>query len=282
MKIIKNIFIVFLVVMMLTSCSGTMIFEIPPDASIGGGFQYGLFQGFIVYPIGFIINNLTVLTGSAAVAMIITTIIIRSITLPATIKGQLATRQMQELQPKIQAIEEKYRGREDQGATQRKQAEMQKIYQDMGVSPIGGMLYPFLSLPFFMGVWRATTLVTVIKDADPFLGLFNLGVTPQSAISNGEYVYVVLIVLVVVSQVIQFRLTNHLSTKRNKESKTYIHNPKADAMAKQMNIMMYVMAAMMGFMSFTLMSAMSVYLIVSALISMGQAFYIDNVMRKAE
>lgn len=282
-KVVKNILIIFLVIMMLTSCTGNWDFTIQPDAPAFSGFDYGIFQGFIVFPIGWVINQITLITGSAAVAMIITTIIIRSITLPATIKGQLATRQMQSLQPKIQAIEEKYRGLDDQASKQRKQADMAKLYQNMGISPFGGMLYPFLSLPFFMGVWRATQAVDVIKTDEPFLGIFNLGISPQTAImDNGNFIYIILIVLVVVTQVIQFRISNHLTKKRNKSSKSYIHNPKADAMQKQMSIMLYVMAVVMGFMSFTLISAMSIYLTVSALISLAQAFYIDRVVRKSE
>lgn len=281
MKILRNIIIVFLVIMMLTSCTGDLSFVIPADAKIDGGFQYGIFQGFIVYPIGVLINELTLLTGSAAFAMIITTIIVRMITLPVTLKGQLATRGMQDLQPKIQALEEKYRGRKDEAAQQRKSQEMQQIYQSMGVNPMSGMLYPFLSLPLFMGVWRATSMVSVIKDSQPFMGLFDLGEAPKDQILAGNYAYIILIVLVVVSQVIQFRLTNHLTTKRNKENKTYVQDTRLNMMQKQMGIMMYVMAVMMGFMSLTLISAMSVYLTVSALISIGQAFYIDKVMRKA-
>lgn len=282
-KVVKNILIIFLVIMMVTSCTGNWDFTIKPDAPALSGFDYGIFQGFIVFPIGWIINQLTLITGSAAIAMIITTIIIRSITLPATIKGQLATRQMQSIQPKIQALEEKYRGLDDQASKQRKQADMAKIYQEMGISPFGGMLYPFLSLPFFMGVWRATQSVVVIKQDAPLFGIFELGVSPQEAITNnGNFTYIILIVLVVVTQVIQFRVSNHLTKKRNKASKSYVHNPKADSMQKQMSVMLYVMAVVMGFMSFTLISAMSVYLTVSALISLAQAFYIDRVVRKSE
>lgn len=283
MKILRNIIIVFLVAMMLTSCTGSMSFEIPKDATLGGGFQYGIFQGFVVYPIGVLINELTLLTGGkAAIAMIITTIIVRTISLPVTIKGQLATRGLQELQPKMQAIEEKYRGRNDDASKQKKAQEMQQIYQSMGVNPISGMLYPFVTLPLFMGVWRATNLTAVIKDAQPFLGLFDLGKAPKDLILSGQYQYIILIAAVVVLQVIQFRLTNHLSTKRNKENKSYVQNDRANMMQKQMGIMMYVMAAMMGFMSLTLISAMSVYLSVSALVSIAQAFYIDRAIRKAD
>lgn len=279
MKIFKNILIVFLVVMVLTSCAGDMSFAIPADVGIGDGFKYGIFQGFIVIPIGFLINQLTFLIGNAAIAMIITTIIVRTITLPVTLKGQLATKGIQEIQPKIQAIEAKYKGRTDETSNQRKAAEVQALYSEMGTNPISGMLYPFLSLPIFMGVWRATNASVIIKESDPFLS-FALGSTPKDAILGGDYQYIILVILVAVSQFVQFKLTNHLTTERNKSNKNYRTAPQADTMAKQMKIMVYVFTVMMLFMSLTLISAMSVYLIVSALISIGQAFYIDKVMRK--
>ncbi|MDL2211284.1 YidC/Oxa1 family membrane protein insertase [Erysipelotrichaceae bacterium OttesenSCG-928-M19] len=281
MKIVKNVLIVFLVTMILTSCAGNMNFTIPVDATLGGGFQYGIFQGFIVYPIGVLINKLTAIIGVAAIAMILTTIIVRTVTLPVTLKGQMASRGMQELQPKIQELEDKYRGRTDESSKQRKAAEMQKIYQSMDVNPMSGMLYPFLSLPIFMGVWRATSMSEIIKVSEPFLG-FALGVSPQTALGNGEFHYLILMLLVGVTQFVQFRLTNHLTTQRQKDSKSYRYNPQAEKMNKQMGIMMYGFTIMMVFMSFTLISAMSIYLTVSALISIAQAFYIDRFMRKVE
>lgn len=280
MKYIKNVLIVFLVVMLLTSCRGTTTFEIPIDAALDGGFQHGIFQGFLVWPIGVLMNKLTLVLGSAAVAMIITTIIVRMVTLPVTIKGQMASKAMSALQPKMQQIEEKYRGRTDEASNQRKAMEMQKLYSTMGTNPLSGMLYPFMSLPIFMAVWRATNYAVVIKESAPFLG-FKLGISPKEAFATGDYKYVALMVLVAVTQFIQFRLTNHLTTKRNEKSGQVVRKDSQQAtMAKNMNLMMYGFTAMMVFMSFTLTSAMSLYLSVSACISIAQAFYIDKVMRE--
>ena len=89
-------------------------------------------------------------------------------------------------------------------------------------------------------------------------------------------------ILVAITQFIQFRLTNHLTQKRNKASKSYRVNPQAEKLNKQMGFMMYGFTAMMLVMSFSLISAMSVYLTVSALISIAQAFYIDRAMRKVD
>jgi YidC/Oxa1 family membrane protein insertase len=270
-----------MIVMMLTSCSGNLSFSIPADAAIDSGFQYGIFQGFIVMPMGVLINIITTSIGSAAIAMIIVTLIVRTITLPVTIKGQIASKGIQELQPKMMAIEDKYRGRDDETSKQKKQQEIQKIYSSMGVNPLMGMLYPFVSLPLFMGVWRATSLSAVIKDAQPILG-FAMGTSPSVAFGHQQYYYIILMLLVGASQFFQFKITNHLTKKRNEDSKSYRYNPKQSSMDKQMKLMTYGFTIMMIFMSFTLISAMSLYLIVSALISIGQAYYIDHHMRKID
>jgi membrane protein insertase Oxa1/YidC/SpoIIIJ len=137
-------------------------------------------------------------------------------------------------------------------------------------------------MPMFMGVWRATNTTEVILEAEPVLGI-TMGLSPWEAITeNGEFYYIILVIAVGISQFFQFRLTTHLTRKRQKESKSYKPNPKADKMAKQMGIIMYFFTLLMVFMSFTLISAMSIYLTVSALISIAQAFYTDRVMRKAD
>jgi YidC/Oxa1 family membrane protein insertase len=280
MKYIKNILVVFLIAMLLTSCQGEQNFTVPFDGHLTGGFEHGIFQGFIVYPIALLINFLTTHLGSAGIAMIITTVLVRSITLPVTMKAQLATRGMQELQPKMAAIEEKYRGRDDQQSKARKAQEMQKMYSELGVNPMSGMLYPMLSLPIFMGVWRATqAAVSITQEGTQFLG-FNLGVTPSTEINQGHFQYIIIMLLVGISQFVQFKITNHLTTQRNKSNKSYRISPQQEKMQKQMGSMTYIFTAMMVFMSFNLKTAMSFYLIVSALISLVQAFYIDKKMKE--
>lgn len=279
-KIIKNILIVFLVVNLLFSCAGDSKTLISQTATLQDGFNAGIFQGLIVYPIGILINNLTLTLGSAGLAMVITTIIVRSITLPVTIKTTQSQKIMQSIQPKMADIDEKYRGREDQASKQKKMMEQQKLYTELGVNPLSSLIYPFLSLPIFMGVWRATQLSVVINQTSAsFLG-FSLGTTPGNAIASGQYQYAILIVLVGIIQYIQFKLTTHLTKKRNESDKNYRVNPKADALSKQMSIMAYIFPVIMMFMSLSLASAMSIYLFVSGLITIAQSFYVDSVMRK--
>jgi YidC/Oxa1 family membrane protein insertase len=253
---------------------------IPLNGHLRDGFSHGIFQGVLVYPIGMLVNFLSTHLGSAGVAMIITTLIVRTITLPITVKSQMATKSMSELQPKMAVIEEKYRGRDDQQSKMRKNQEIQKMYSELGVNPMSGMLYPFMSLPLFMATWRATSMAASITDPSAtFLG-FSLGTTPHTAITSGHWQYVIVMVLVGISQFAQFKVTNHLTKQRNKSNKSYISNPKAEGMQKQMGMMTYGFTLVMIFMSFNLQTAMSFYLITSALVSLVQAFYIDKKMKE--
>lgn len=279
MKIIKNIITIFLVVMLITSCTAEQVTTIPFDATFKSGFEYGIFNAFIVFPMGMLINFLSETLGNAGLAMIITTVIARSISLPVTIKGQIAMKKQQALQPKMAALEEKYRGRDDQASKQKKAMEMQQMYKDEGVS-IGGMFYSFLTLPVFMGVWRATTASEAItQSGGTFLG-FSLGEAPGAMITSGQYYYILLVVVVAVTQYGQMKVSSNLTSKRSGNDKSR-KTAQQSAMEKQMKMMPYIFTVMMVFMSLSLTAAMSIYLATSAIVSISQAYYIDKIMKEA-
>ncbi|MCQ2573886.1 MAG: membrane protein insertase YidC [Treponema sp.] len=78
------------------------------------------------------------------VAIIILTILLKVVMFPLSKKQSMSTLIMQDMQPKVQAIQEKYKG--DQ---QKMQAEMAKIYQEAGYNPASGclpMVFQFLVL----------------------------------------------------------------------------------------------------------------------------------------
>lgn len=279
-KVIKFLFILLMIVLLFTSCS-TTVYEIPADASWLDGFQYGPFEGILVFPISKILTMMAEFTGSVGFALILTTVVVRGITTPMNLETQRMTRKTQELQPKMTAIQAKYKGRNDQESKQKMSMEIQRLYSESGVNPLMTMVTPFLSLPFFMAVWRAVSYSEVVKGGT-FLG-FNLNDTPLNHIANGEMQYAVLLVLVVVTQFLSFRITTHFSKKRQeKMTPQQKANSTSDMMAKQMNIMSYVMTAMMGFMALSIQSGMSIYLVVSACITVAQAAYTNKQMDKEE
>lgn len=78
------------------------------------------------------------------VSIIIMTILIKLAMFPVTKKQSMSTLKMQEIQPKVQAVQNKYKDN-----PQRMQQEMAKVYQEVGYNPMSGclpMLVQFLIL----------------------------------------------------------------------------------------------------------------------------------------
>ncbi len=87
---------------------------------------------------------------SYGVAIIILTILIKLILLPLALKQIRSMKGMQEIQPKIQAIQKKYKN--DRA---KMSAEMQKLYQENGVSPLAGCLPLLIQMPFLVSIYYA-------------------------------------------------------------------------------------------------------------------------------
>lgn len=89
-------------------------------------------------------------TGSSGIAIILFTIVIKTLLLPLTIKSVRSTAVMQELQPKIRELQKRY-GQD----RQRLSAETMKLYQEYGVNPMSGCLPVLLQIPVFFGLYFA-------------------------------------------------------------------------------------------------------------------------------
>lgn len=87
---------------------------------------------------------------SYGIAIIVLTIIIKIVLLPLAVKQIRSMKGMQELQPKIQAIQKKYKG--DRAKIS---SEMQKLYRDNHVSPLAGCLPLLIQMPFLVSIYYA-------------------------------------------------------------------------------------------------------------------------------
>lgn len=74
--------------------------------------------------------------------------------LPLTIKQQKSSRLSAKMNPEIQKVQAKYKGKKDQASMQKQQAEMQEIYAKYGASPLSGCLPLLISLPIMFALYR--------------------------------------------------------------------------------------------------------------------------------
>ena len=86
--------------------------------------------------------------------IIIFTIIVRILLLPMTYKQQKFSKMSQVMQPEIQAIQKKYRGKKDQVSMQKQNEEIQAVYDKYGVSMSGGCLQIAIQMPIFFALYQ--------------------------------------------------------------------------------------------------------------------------------
>ncbi|PJF22580.1 MAG: protein translocase component YidC [Phototrophicales bacterium] len=110
-----------------------------------------MFETFIINPFITIMTALYGLLGNNIVlAIAVFTVIIRLATSPLLIKQQQSTKAMQELQPKLKKLQEKYKNDREKLA----QAQMQ-LYKEHGVNPLSGCLPLFIQLPILLALYQA-------------------------------------------------------------------------------------------------------------------------------
>lgn len=83
-------------------------------------------------------------------AIIFLTITIKIILFPLTQKQMKSMRGMQEIQPKIKYIQEKYKD-----DPQKMQAKVMELYKDNGVNPFGGCLPLLIQMPIFIAFYQS-------------------------------------------------------------------------------------------------------------------------------
>jgi YidC/Oxa1 family membrane protein insertase len=86
--------------------------------------------------------------GSWGVAIILLTFTVRLAILPLTFKGVKSMQRLQQLQPEIKRIQERYK--EDK---QRMNQEVMRFYQEQKVNPLGSCLPLALQIPFFIALF---------------------------------------------------------------------------------------------------------------------------------
>lgn len=89
-------------------------------------------------------------TGNFGVAVIIFTIIVKGLLLPLDVKSRKSTARIQELNPEIQKISEKYKD-----DPEKRSKKMQELYAKNNVSPLGGCLPMLITFPVIIILFAA-------------------------------------------------------------------------------------------------------------------------------
>ena len=217
-----------------------------------GGYE-GLWNSIFVKPLAFVILFFNNYVKNAAVALIITSILIRLVAYPLTKKTAIQSELLKKAKPELDKLEKKYQGKTDQQSIMKKSQEMTMIYKKYDINPISGCVYALIQLPLFIAFLEAINRVPTLFEGK-FLGL-QLGTTASvGLLSRHEIVYLVLIILV--------GLTTYFSFRMNKTTQQEGTDPM-----KNMTNIMTVMIVVMGFF---MSSALCIYWVTTNLFTIVQ------------
>ncbi len=134
---------------------------------------------FIIGPVasllGYIMNAIFLLQEKIGIAniglcIILFTIVIYMILMPLTIQQQKFSRLSARMNPELQAIQKKYKGKnQDQAAMMKMNEETQAVYSKYGVNPMGSCLQLIIQMPILFAlyrvIWNIPAYVTSVKNA---------------------------------------------------------------------------------------------------------------------
>ena len=142
-------------------------------SELGMGLKYVInfgFFGFIGKPMFYALKFFYRYVHNYGVAIIILTVLIKLLFWPLTRKSFHSMKKMQELQPKMKAVREKYkRQKQDPAIRQKMNQEIMSLYKQEGVSPMGGCLPMLLQMPVLWAIYSLLMISIELRQA-PFFG----------------------------------------------------------------------------------------------------------------
>ncbi len=105
--------------------------------------------------------------------IIIFSILIYALMTPLQIKQQKFSKLSAIMQPELQKIQKKYKGKNDQASMQKMQEETQAVYQKYGVSPTGSCVQLAIQFPILMALYQ------VIYKIPAYVGSVKIFLHPQ-------------------------------------------------------------------------------------------------------
>ncbi|WP_288778278.1 YidC/Oxa1 family membrane protein insertase [uncultured Sneathia sp.] len=197
------------------------------------------------------------LVGNYGVAIILTTLLIKLILFPLSLKQEKSMQKMKELQPEIEAIQKKYK--DDKTKLNEETA---KLYKEKNVNPFSGCLPLIIQLPIFVALYYAF-MSNEIPQTATFLW-FNLK-KPDAIYTIGKFSLNILPIISALLMIIQQKLM----TPQSGEGENSV-----------MQSTMLLMPVMMLFIFYKFPSGLNLYYVVNTAISILIQIYVVKKARK--
>ncbi len=237
---------------MLLSACGNMDADITSESE-------GFWDSYFVFPLSWVIIQVAnFFNGSFGLSIVVVTIIIRLFLLPLNIKQLKSSKAMQDIQPELQKVREKYSSKDAQ-TQQKLQQETMELFQKNGVNPMAGCLPIFVQMPILIAFYHAIMRTPHLDDGS-FLWF---------QLSEPDPFYILPIVAAGATFLQQKLMMSGT-------------NPTQNAAMPQMTMMLYMMPIMIGVMAIFFPSALALYWVVGNVFMVLQTLLIRKPMMNKE
>lgn len=213
------------------------------DFNLASNGYTGIWTKIFVEPLAWLLVTVGKFVKNYGLSIIFVTLLIRLVMYPITLKTAKQSENLKKAQPKLAKIEKKYVNKTDQESMMKKSQELMLLYKEYEINPLSGCLYAIIQFPLFFAFYEAVYRLPVLFE-DSLLG-FELSMSPIKGITVGNWLYLILPVLVFAATYFSFKLNSGASMSAEQ--------------AKQTKIMMNVMMLMIFFMSFTMATGIIIY-----------------------
>jgi YidC/Oxa1 family membrane protein insertase len=204
--------------------------------------DFGFFS-FLARPLFWILKFFYSFIGNYGWSIVLLTIIVRVPFIPIINMGQRSMKRMQELQPKLNEIKERYKK-----DPQRIQKEMMELYKKYKVNPLSGCFPMLLQIPVFFALYKVLMIAIELRGAPFLLWIKDLSIKDP---------YYVLPIIMGVTMLVQQKMTPTSPDPRQ-------------------NKMMMLMPVVFTFLFLNFASGLVLYWLVNNVLSIIQQFYANK------
>ena len=210
-----------------------------------------MFDTFVTHPMQQALTFFYVLTQKAGypsygVAIILLTVAIKALMYPLTVKQVKSMKAVQEMQPKVKALQEKFKDNKE-----RLQTEIAALYKENKVNPLSGCLPLVVQMPILMGIFFAIKEYTY-EGPTSFLWLANL--QQGTSLTDPSDPYFIIPLLCALTTYVQQKQTTTEMTQQNK-------------------MMLIFMPVFIGYITITFPAGLGIYWVVSNLVQIAQQWF---------
>ncbi|MEA5455548.1 membrane protein insertase YidC [Sinomonas sp. JGH33] len=212
-------------------------------------------------------------------------LVIRGALIPVFVRQIKAQRGMQLLQPDLQKLQAKYKGKTDQLSRQAMAQEQMALYKKHGTNPFSACLPLIIQMPFFFGLFRVLSNVSGAQANNPGIGALTpdqvnqfhnssiFGAPLSASLLHGGggdavVVAVLSILMIVAMTASQFITQKQIMAKNMSEA------AMASPFMRQQKILLYILPLVFGIGGINFPIGVLIYWTISNLWTMGQQFYV--------